>query len=175
MSNTTDIINAVRSIQAKIPYRTKFERENFLFNRVEGPRLITVLCEDINQLYTQYNNCLYDWQKEQIQEEMNIVKAKLDELIAEYGSNVASAIEDAEPAYWEETLARRGVVEALIQKVSYDNMANMLQLPVPNYESAITKCQTYLNSISKTTRAAERKANLANLANIVTDNKETSE
>jgi hypothetical protein len=37
----------------------------------------------------------------------------------------------------------------------------MLNLPLPIYEAAITKCQTYLNVISKTTRAAERKANAA--------------
>ena len=163
MATANDIISAVHSIQTKIPYRTQFERENFLFNRVEGPRLILVLCEDLNNLYSVYENSTHDWQKTQIQEEMTIVKAKLDELIAEHGSDVAAAIESAEPAYWEETFARRGVVEALIQKVSYDNMANMLQLPMQNYEAAITKCQTYLNSISKTTRAAERKANLANM------------
>lgn len=156
-----DIVNSARGIQARMPFRTNFERENFLLNTVEGPRLILILCQDIEQLNTYYENCRFDWEKQQVLAEMVIINAKIQELIEEYGEDIAQAVEEAEPTYWAETFARNSAVEALTQKMTHDNMADMLNLPLPIYEAAITKCQAYLNVITKTTRAAERKANAA--------------
>jgi len=156
-----DIVNNARNIQSGVPFRTDFERENFLFNTVEGPRLLLVLCQDIEQLNQVYENCRFDWEKKQVADEMAIIGEKIKELQEQYGPDIARAVEDDEPNYWAETLARRAAVETLTQKMTHDNMADMLNLPLAVYEAAVTKCQTYLNVVSKTTRAAERKANMA--------------
>lgn len=170
MSNSAeDIVNSTRGIQSGVPFRTNFERENFLFNTVEGPRLILVLCQDIEQLNQLYENCRFDWEKKQILDEMIIVNSKIKELLEQYGDNVAQAVEDDEPNYWAETLARRAAIETLTQKMTHDNMADMLNLPLQVYESSVTKCQTYLNVVSKTTRAAERKANMASRPEVDAD------
>ncbi len=162
MTNSAeDIVNNARTIQSRVPFRTNFERENFLFNTVEGPRLLLVLCQDIEQLNNVYENCRFDWEKTQVLNEMEIVNAKIQELQEQFGDDIAQAIEDDEPNHWAETMARLAAIEALTQRMTHDTMADMLNLPLPVYETAITKCQTYLNVVSKTTRAAERKANIA--------------
>ena len=82
---------------------------------------------------------------------------------AEIGTDVATAIENAEPTYWVEQLAKNAAVEAICQNVSIENMGQMLKLPAELYEQTVTRCQTFLNVINKTTRLAERKANLSNV------------
>ena len=162
MSNSAeDIVNNARNIQAGMPFRTDFERENFLFNTVEGPRLILVLCQDLEQLNSVYENCRFDWEKKQVLDEMTIVNNKVKELQEQYGTDIARVVEEDEPNYWAESMARRAAIEALTQKMTHDTMADMLNLPLPIYEAAVTKCQTYINVVSKTTRAAERKSNMA--------------
>lgn len=156
-----DFVEKAYQIQAQMPFRTEFERENFLFNTVEGPRLILVLCQDLDQLFQYHENCRFDWERAAVEKEMEIVWAKIEELKREFGENVAEAVEKDEENYWSETLARRAAIETLTQKMTHDNMAEMLNLPLAVYESAVTKCQTYLNVVAKTTRAAERKANIA--------------
>jgi hypothetical protein len=96
---------------------------------------------------------------------MNIINGRIAELQAEIGTDVATAVEDAEPQFWVEELARKAAIEALTQSVSVENMAQMLKLPAELYEQTISRCQTFLNVINKTTRLAERKANLANVDN----------
>lgn len=151
-------------ILSKLPLRTTFERENFLYNTVEGPRLIQVLCDEVVALQDRYLHENKDWQRVRISNEINIINSKIEQLIEQYGSDVAAAIESAEENFWTETYARRGAVEAITQQLTNANMQSMLNLPMPMYEAAITKCQTYINAITKTTRAAERKANLASVS-----------
>lgn len=150
-------------ILSKLPLRTNFERENFLFNTVEGPRLIQVLCDEVVALQEQYLSESKEWQRTRIVNEINIINSKIASLIEQYGTDVAAAIESADSDFWTETYARRGAVEAITQQLTNANMQSMLNLPMPLYETAITKCQTYINAITKTTRAAERKANLASV------------
>ena len=102
-------------------------------------------------------------EKAAILAEMNIISAKIEEVKATIGDDITKAIEDAEPQYWVEELSRRAAVEALVQKTTPENMGQMLKLPAELYEEAITKCQYFLNVISKVTRQAERKANLSNV------------
>lgn len=151
-------------ILSKLPLRTNFERENFLFNTVEGPRLIQTLCDEVVVLQEQYLSEPKDWQRARIVNEINVINAKIESLVEKYGSDVAAAIESADADFWAETYARRGAVEAITQQLTNANMQSMLNLPMPMYEAAITKCQTYINAITKTTRAAERKANLASVS-----------
>jgi hypothetical protein len=108
-----------------------------------------------------YENCRFDWEKKQVLDEMTIVNNKVKELQEQYGTDIARVVEEDEPNYWAESMARRAAIEALTQKMTHDTMADMLNLPLPIYEAAVTKCQTYINVVSKTTRAAERKANMA--------------
>lgn len=164
-----DLVEKAYEIQAQMPFRTEFERENFLFNTVEGPRLILVLCQDLDQLFQYHENCRFDWERAAVVKEMEIISNKIDELKREFGDNIAEAVENDEPNYWAETLARRAAIETLTQKMTHDNMAEMLNLPLPVYEAAVTKCQTYLNVVSKTTRAAERKANIASRSEVDAD------
>ena len=94
MSNSAeDIVNNARNIQAGMPFRTDFERENFLFNTVEGPRLILVLCQDLEQLNSVYENCRFDWEKKQVLDEMTIVNNKVKELQEQYGTDIARVVE----------------------------------------------------------------------------------
>ena len=146
------------------PYRTEFERENFLFGTVSGPRLLIALCKEIDSLNSQYEKSTQDWLKNSILEEMNIINDKIDELSAELGSNFREELEQAESTHWVEELARRASIEALCQEVTPDNMGTLLKLPAELYEEAITKTQQYLNVINKTTRIAERKANIGNIS-----------
>jgi len=159
-----DIIKTIHGIQAAVPFRTNFERENFVYNEAEGPRLVLILCHDVNKLYQHYDtNCQTDWEKEACAKEMNIVQEKINEVMAELGLNTpeefVNALEEAEPEYWSETLSRRAAVEALSAKMTTDNMSDMLNLPLEIYEETIMKTQTYLNVVNKTTRGAERTAN----------------
>lgn len=158
-----EILYSTRNLLKQVPYRTTFERENFLFNTQGGPRLLVTLCQDIEFLNSEYSKVSNDWEKEAILAEMNAVNTKIIELQTEIGTDLAKAIEEGEASYWVEELARRSAVEAICQAVTTDNMGQMLKLPAELYEEAITKCQSFLNVINKVTRIAERKANLRNV------------
>ena len=158
-----EILYSTRNLLKQVPYRTTFERENFLFNTQGGPRLLVTLCQDIEFLNLEYSKVSNDWEKEAILAEMNAVNTKIIELQTEIGTDLAKAIEEGEASYWVEELARRSAVEAICQAVTTDNMGQMLKLPAELYEEAITKCQSFLNVINKVTRIAERKANLRNV------------
>lgn len=158
-----EILNNARSILKQVPYRTNFERENFLFSNQSGPRFLVALCRDIEFLNVEYAKSVVEWQKEAILTEMNIIAAKIAEVQESIGENIAVAIEEAEPEYWVEELSRRAAIEALVQKTTAENMGQLLKLPAELYEESITKCQHFLNVIGKVTRHAERKANLANV------------
>ena len=155
-----EILSNTRLVLKQVPFRTTFERENFLYGAHTGPRLLVALCQDIEFLNSEYNRVVNEWEKSSILEEMNIVNAKIQELQQEIGGDVRKAIEDAESQFWVEELARNAAIEALCQSVSKENMGQMLKLPTELYEETITKCQTFLNIINKTTRLAERKANV---------------
>jgi hypothetical protein len=156
-----DIMGEIRGIQSGIPFRTKFERDNFLYNEAEGPRLVLLLCQDIDQLFNHYEtSCRSDWEKQAVINEMVIVQDKINNLLEDIGKdNLVEALEEAEPEYWAETLSRRAAVEALSNKMTSANMNDMLNLPLNVYENTIIKTQTYLNVVNKTTRGAERVAN----------------
>lgn len=158
-----EILDNTRKVLKQVPFRTTFERENFLFGAASGPRLLVSLCQDIEFLNNEFNRVNNDWEKDAILAEMNAVNSKILELQQEVGADIKAAIEASEPAFWVEELARRAAVEALSNNITTENMAQMLKLPAELYEEAITKCQTFLNVINKTTRLAERKANTANV------------
>jgi len=158
-----EILNNTRSVLKQVPFRTNFERENFVYSVANGPRLLVSLCQEMEFLNSELEKATTDWQKQIVLNEMNIINARIAELQAEIGTDVATAVEEAEPQFWVEELARKAAVEALTQSVSVENMAQMLKLPAELYEQTISRCQTFLNVINKTTRIAERKANLANV------------
>jgi hypothetical protein len=159
-----EILNGTRVLLKQVPFRTNFERENFVYGVTTGPRLLVSLCQEMEFLNEQYNEAKLDWIKENVLTEMNIINDKIKEIKDELGiTDLAKAIEEAESAYWVEELAKRAAVEAICQKVSVENMTQMLKLPSELYEESITRCQTFLNVINKTTRIAERKANVGNL------------
>ena len=157
-----EILHNTRSVLQQVPYRTTFERENFLFSSATGPRLLVTLCHDIEFLNSEYNKVSTDWEKTALLDEMNKIDAKIKELQTELGTDIARAIEEAEPQFWVEELARKAAIEAICQSVTTENMGQMLKLPAELYEETITKCQSFLNIINKTTRLAERKANIGN-------------
>ena len=166
-----EILNSTRSVLKQVPFRTNFERENFVYGAATGPRLLVTLCQDIEFLNSQYEEATVDWIKENILAEMNVINSKIEEVKTELGiTDIAKAIEDAEPQFWVEELARKAAVEAICQKVSVENMGQMLKLPSELYEDTITRCQTILNVVNKTTRIAERKANRANISDDGGDN-----
>ena len=158
-----EILSNTRAVLKQVPFRTNFERENFVYSVANGPRLLVSLCQETEFLNSEYEKAKSDWEKENILKEMNIINARIAELQAEVGTDVATAIEEAEPQFWVEELARKAAIEALTQNVTIENMAQMLKLPAELYEQTISRCQTFLNVINKTTRIAERKANLANV------------
>ena len=158
-----EILNNTRTVLKQVPFRTNFERENFVFGVATGARLLVSLCQEMEFLNNEYNTASNDWSKDAIIEEMNIINTKIVELQAEIGTDVRAVLEEAEPTYWVEELAKRAAVEAICQKVSVENMDQLLKLPAELYEESIVKCQTFLNVINKTTRLAERKANVANV------------
>jgi len=158
-----EILNNTRTVLKQVPFRTNFERENFVYGVASGPRLLVSLCQEIEFLNGEMNKATTDWQKQIVLDEMNIINARIAELQAEIGTDVATAIENAEPTYWVEQLAKNAAVEAICQNVSIENMGQMLKLPAELYEKTVTRCQTFLNVINKTTRLAERKANLSNV------------
>ena len=158
-----EILANTRSVLKQVPFRTTFERENFVYGVASGPRLLVSLCQEIEFLNSEYEKAKEDWQKNSVLTEMNIITARIQELQDEIGTDVTTAIEEAEPQFWVEELARRAAIEALCQTVTVDNMGQMLKLPAELYEQTISRCQTFLNVINKTTRTAERKANTANV------------
>jgi hypothetical protein len=158
-----EILNNTRAVLKQVPFRTNFERENFVYSIASGPRLLVSLCQEMEFLNSELEKATTDWQKQIVLNEMNIINARIAELQAEIGKDVAAAVEEAEPQFWVEELARKAAVEALTQSVSVENMSQMLKLPAELYEQTISRCQTFLNVINKTTRIAERKANLANV------------
>ena len=158
-----EVLDNSRTLLKNIPFRTKFERENFLYGSASGPRLLVVLCQEIeglNNLFSQTDNVD---EQQSLLDEMNVITDKINELKAEVGDDIATALEEAESDFWVETLARKAAIEALTQKFSFENMEQMLKMPAELYEETITKCQSFLNVINKTTRSAERKANVANV------------
>lgn len=160
-----EILNSTRSVLKQVPFRTKFERDNFVLSVASGPRLLVSLCQEMEFLNSEYEKATVDWVKDNILTEMNIINDKINELKGELSTDdIAKAIEDAEPAFWVEELARKAAVEAICQSVTVENMTQMLKLPSELYEEAITRCQTILNVVNKTTRMAERKANIASTA-----------
>lgn len=158
-----EILNNTRAVLKQVPFRTNFERENFVYSIASGPRLLVSLCQEMEFLNSELEKATTDWQKQIVLNEMNIINGRIAELQAEIGTDVATAVEEAEPQFWVEELARKAAVEALTQNVTTENMAQMLKLPAELYEQTISRCQTFLNVINKTTRIAERKANLANV------------
>lgn len=158
-----EILAKAVDLLKQVPYRTNFERENFLFSTTNGPRLLVELCKEIQRLNNEYTAESSDWKKEIILEEMNLISARVDEIVVETGTDIRAELEKGEPDHWVETLARHASVEALCQEVTPENMSTMLKLPAELYEDAITKTQQYLNVINKTTRMAERKANISNI------------
>lgn len=158
-----EILNNTRAVLKQVPFRTNFERENFVYSVASGPRLLVSLCQEMEFLNSELEKATTDWQKQIVLNEMNIINGRIAELQAEIGTDVATAVEEAEPQFWVEELARKAAVEALTQNVTTENMAQMLKLPAELYEQTISRCQTFLNVINKTTRIAERKANLANV------------
>jgi hypothetical protein len=158
-----EILNNTRAVLKQVPFRTNFERENFVYSVASGPRLLVSLCQEMEFLNSELEKATTDWQKQIILNEMNIINGRIAELQAEIGTDIATAVEEAEPQFWVEELARKAAVEALTQNVTTENMAQMLKLPAELYEQTISRCQTFLNVINKTTRLAERKANLANV------------
>lgn len=160
-----EILNSTRAVLKQVPFRTNFERENFVYGAASGPRLLVILCQEMEFLNSQYDEAKFDWIKENILNEMNVINDKIEEIKTELGiTDVAKAIEEAEPTFWVEELARKAAVEAICQKVTIENMTQMLKLPSELYEDTITRCQTILNVVNKTTRVAERKANRANIS-----------
>lgn len=164
-----EILNNTRAVLKQVPYRTNFERDNFVYGIATGPRLVISLCQEMEFLSAEHDKATNDWSKAALIEEMNIINAKIVELQALIGSNVRAAVEAAEAEYWVEELAKKAAIEAVCQKVSVENMSQLLKLPAEHYESAIVKCQTFLNIINKTTRSAERKANTASSLQSDTD------
>lgn len=158
-----EILAKSRSLLGQTPYRTTFERENFVYGNLTGPRLLIELCKEIERLNSLLDYSKQEWERSAILTEMDIISNKIDEVQAEVGTDVAKALEDAEGEYWVGELARKAAVEAICQAVTTENMGQMLKLPAELYEEAITRCQTFLNVINKTTRLAERKANVANV------------
>jgi hypothetical protein len=164
MPSQSEILAKTTNLLKQVPYRTTFERDNFLLGTLSGPRLLVELCHEIEKLTVEYNSNTQDWKKEIVLEEMNIINAKIDDILTEIGTtDIRKALEDAEPDHWVELLARRASIEALCQEVTPQNMSDMLKLPAELYESSITKTQQFLNIINKTTRIAERKANISNI------------
>ena len=159
-----EILNYTRTILKQVPFRTKFERENFIYGTASGPRLLAVLCQEMEFLNKEYENATVDWIKGNVLTEMNIINDKIKSVMDELSiTDVAEAIETAEADYWVEELAKQAAIEAICQKVSVENMTQMLRLPTELYEETITRCQTFLNVINKTTRIAERKANVGHV------------
>jgi hypothetical protein len=158
-----EILNNTRAVLKQVPFRTNFERDNFVYGVASGPRLLVSLCQEMEFLNTEANSATNDWSKASIVDEMNIINAKIAELHAEVGSDVRTALEAAESEFWVEELAKKAAVEAICQTVTVANMEQMLKLPAELYEASIVKCQTFLNVINKTTRQAERKANVGNV------------
>jgi hypothetical protein len=158
-----EILANTRSVLKQVPFRTTFERENFVYGTATGPRLLVSLCQEIEFLNSEHDKAASDWQRTVVLNEMNITNARIAELQAEIGTDVEAAIEAAEPQFWVEELARKAAIEALTQSVSVENMGQMLKMPAELYEQTITRCQTFLNVINKTTRLAERKANVGNI------------
>lgn len=158
-----EILNNTRAVLKQVPFRTNFERENFVYSVASGPRLLVSLCQEMEFLNSELEKATTDWQKQIVLNEMNIINGRIAELQTEIGTDIATAVEEAEPQFWVEELARKAAVEALTQNVTTENMAQMLKLPAELYEQTISRCQTFLNVINKTTRIAERKANLANV------------
>jgi hypothetical protein len=160
-----EILNNTRAVLKQVPFRTNFERDNFVYGVATGPRLLVSLCQEMEFLNNEADKATNDWSRDAIIEEMNTINAKIAELQAEIGSNVRTALEAAEPAFWVDDLAKKAAVEAICQAVTVANMDQMLKLPAELYEDTIVKCQTFLNVINKTTRQAERKANVSNVSN----------
>jgi len=158
-----EVLASSRALLKNVPFRTKFERENFLYGSASGPRLLVILCQEIEALNNLFEQTSNEDELASVLNEMNIILEKINELKAEIGTDIETALENAEPEFWVEALARKAAIEALTQKFSFDNMEQMLKLPAELYEETITKCQSFLNVINKTTRLAERKANLSNV------------
>ena len=158
-----EILNNTRAVLKQVPFRTNFERENFVYSVASGPRLLVSLCQEMEFLNSELEKATTDWQKQIVLNEMNIINGRIVELQDEIGADVATAVEEAEPQFWVEELARKAAVEALTQNVTTENMSQMLKLPAELYEQTISRCQTFLNVINKTTRLAERKANVGNI------------
>jgi hypothetical protein len=158
-----EILNNTRAVLKQVPFRTNFERENFVYSVASGPRLLVSLCQEMEFLNSELEKATTDWQKQIVLNEMNIINGRIAELQDEIGADVATAVEEAEPQFWVEELARKAAVEALTQNVTTENMSQMLKLPAELYEQTISRCQTFLNVINKTTRLAERKANVGNI------------
>ena len=148
MSLTSDqIIANSRSLLAQVPFRTTFERENFLFNSLSGPRLLVALCQDIENLNEVYTGSPSAIERTAVLEEMNIISAKIAELTQEIVTDVRTALENAEAEFWVETLARKAATEALAQQFTFANMEQMLQMPAELYEETIVKCQSFLKRL----------------------------
>ena len=45
-----EILAQTRSLLGQAPYRTAFERENFVYGNLSGPRLLIELCKEVERL-----------------------------------------------------------------------------------------------------------------------------
>jgi hypothetical protein len=153
----------LNEILENVPFRSNFERDNFLLNKTSGPRLLVAIGEEITRLNLQLNSPgLQEFMKKRILGEVKVLVEKFDSLQAELGAtpeNIANLIEENEEEYYAEKLARIAAVETLVQETTVENMDLMLNLPVEVFEKAIFKCKSYINVVGKTTREQERKAN----------------
>ena len=152
----------INAILENVPFRTEFERENFLLNKTSGPRLLVAIGEEIASLEVRLNSTVPSFLQTRIKREIEVLTSKFNELAQELGataSNIAELLEENEADYYADKLAKIAAVETLVQETSVENMDLMLNLPVEVFEKAIFKCQSYINVVGKTTREQERKAN----------------
>ena len=92
-----EILAKAVDLLKQVPYRTNFERENFLFGTMNGPRLLVELCKEIERLNSEYTAEASDWKKEIILEEMNLISARVDEILAQ--TTIDIPINDGELVY----------------------------------------------------------------------------
>jgi hypothetical protein len=121
-----EILFSTRNLLKQVPYRTTFERENFLFNSQGGPRLLVTLCQDIEFLNSEYLKVSNDWEKEAILAEMNAVNAKIVEL-KEHLSKSIKTIQDPATKIKVGEIAKQLVELDKTSKVNDDHLVDLMQ------------------------------------------------
>ncbi len=59
-----EILNNTRAVLKQVPFRTNFERENFVYSVASGPRLLVSLCQEMEFLNSELEKATTDWQKQ---------------------------------------------------------------------------------------------------------------